>query len=55
MEFVSGFVVGSVVTVIAQFAYKFYTRTEEKDKLLAQETGKDFEEKIRLVSKQKSA
>ena len=51
MEFLTGMIVGSLLTVTAIFGYKFYFRVEEKDKLLAESQGKEFEEKIRLKAK----
>lgn len=53
MEFFSGMVVGSVITVIAAFGFKFYTRTEKKDDLIADSLGKEFKEEIRLEPKTK--
>lgn len=51
MEFVSGMVVGSILTITTGFVFKFYKTSEEKDRLLAESQGKKFEEKIRLEPK----
>ena len=53
MEFLAGMIVGSILNFAVVFGYKFYFRTEEKDKLLAESQGKEFEEKIRLKEKGK--
>lgn len=53
MEFLSGMIVGSVLTIVSAFGFKFYTRTEKKDELLADIQGKEFREEIRLEEKKK--
>ena len=53
MEFLAGMIVGAIVSLATVFGYKFYFRVEEKDKLLAEASGKEFEEKIRLKEKGK--
>ena len=53
MEFFSGMIVGSVLTIVVAFGFKFYSRTEKKDVLIADSLGKEFKEEIRLEEKKK--
>lgn len=53
MEFVTGLLLGSLLTLGAIVGYQFYFRTEKKDELLADTLGKKFEEKLRLEPKEK--
>ena len=53
MEFIAGMIVGAVLTLGAVFGFKFYTKTNTHESLLAESLGKDFDEKPRLVVKAK--
>lgn len=53
MEFFSGMIVGSLLTIVGAFGFKFYTTTEKKDELLAKASGKKFSEEIRLEEENK--
>ena len=53
MEFIAGMIVGAVLTLVAVFGFKFYTRTNTHEALLADSLGKEFDEAPRLKEKAK--
>ena len=53
MEFLIGFILGCAVTLGSGYVYTFKKKTDEKDDAIVTDMGKKFEDKIRLVPKDK--